>query len=153
MPIPIASRMSLLLAGGVVVLAQTPAWETAAGGAMSFEVAAVHPSDPGKFTAPKFPLDMGDGYTETGGRFSADFGLPTYFQFAYKISLTREQMLALLARLPKWVSSDRFNIQAKAAIPNPTKDQMRLMVRALLADRFHLEMHFEMEETNVFLLE
>ncbi len=151
-PILIASRISFLLAG-VSVLAQTPAWETAAGGAMSFEVASIHPSNPDKFTPPKFPLDVGDGYAETGGRFSADFGVPTYFQFAYKISLSRGQMQTLLARLPKWVSTDRFNIQAKAAIPNPTKDQMRLMMRALLAERFHLEMHFEMEETSVFLLE
>jgi uncharacterized protein (TIGR03435 family) len=135
------------------VFAQAPAWERAAGGAMSFEVASIHLSDPDKFTPPKFPLDVGDGYAETGGRFSADFGLPVYFQFAYKISLSRGQMQTLLAHVPKWFSSDRFNIQAKAAIPNPTKDQMRLMVRALLAERFHLEMHFEMEDTSVFLLE
>ncbi len=69
MSIPIASKISLLLAGGLVAFAQAPVWETAAGGAMSFEVASIHPSDPDKFTPPIFPLDFGDSYAETGGRF------------------------------------------------------------------------------------
>ncbi len=62
-------------------------------------------------------------------------------------------MQAMLAHLPKWFSSDRFSIQAKAPIPDPTKDQMRLMVRSLLKDRFQLAMHFETQETSAFLLE
>jgi uncharacterized protein (TIGR03435 family) len=134
------------------VFAQTPAWETAAGGAMSFEVASIHLSDPAKFTPPLFALDQGDHYAATGGRFFADFELGTYIQFAYKISLSRSQWATVLAPLPKWVATDLFSIQAKAPIPNPTKDQMRLMMRALLIERFHLQMHFEPRETDVYLL-
>jgi uncharacterized protein (TIGR03435 family) len=53
--------------------------------------------------------------------------------------------------LPKWCESDRFAIEAKAAGP-VTKDQMRLMMQALLADRFHLAVHFETQETAVMAL-
>jgi bla regulator protein BlaR1 len=128
-----------------------PDWQTKAGGKMSFEVASVK-QDPGPFRPPNFPLDPGDAYAVTGGRFSADFTLPTYITFAYKLSLTQEQRQALLAHLPKWVSEDRFNIQAKAAQGNPTKDQMRLMMQALLADRFKLAVHFETQESPVLAL-
>jgi len=48
----------------------------------------------------------------------------------------------MLAPLPKWVTTDNFEIQAKAE-GNPTKDQMRLMMQSLLADRFKLAVHFE----------
>lgn len=53
----------------------------------------------------------------------------------------------------KWVSEDRFAIQAKATEGNPTKDQMRLMMmQALLADRFKLAVHFEPQEAAVLAL-
>jgi bla regulator protein BlaR1 len=55
------------------------------------------------------------------------------------------------ARLPKWVFSDRYAIEAKAA-GLPTKDQMRLMMQSLLAERFQLAVHFETPETAVFVL-
>ena len=118
---------------------------------MSFEVAAVK-QDTGPFRPPNFPLDAGDAYTVTGGRFSADFALSTYVSFAYKLSLTLEQRQAMIANLPKWVAEDRFDIQAKATEANPTKDQMRLMMQALLAERFKLAVHFETKESPVLAL-
>jgi uncharacterized protein (TIGR03435 family) len=118
---------------------------------MAFEVASVRPSNPDKFTPPAFALDAGDSYASTGGRFSADFPLWVYITFAYKLTLTPDQNQAMVQHLPKWVASDRFNIQAKAE-GNPTKDQMRLMMQALLADRFQLAVHFETQEVPVFVL-
>jgi uncharacterized protein (TIGR03435 family) len=126
-------------------------WQTKAGGKMSFEVASIR-QDTGTFKPPNFPLDPGDAYATTGGRFSADFGLTTYITFAYKLSLTQEQRRAKIVHLPKWVAENRFNIQAKAAEGNPTKDQMRLMMQALLADRFKLAVHFETQEAPVLAL-
>jgi uncharacterized protein (TIGR03435 family) len=43
---------------------------------------------------------------------------------------------------PAWISSDRFNIDAKAAT-NATPQQMRLMLQSLLEDRFKLKIHWE----------
>jgi bla regulator protein blaR1 len=57
----------------------------------------------------------------------------------------------MFAHLPKWVITDRYSIDARAA-GNPTKDQMRLMVQSLLADRFQLAAHFATQEVPVFAL-
>src|SRR6266705_1626802 len=43
---------------------------------------------------------------------------------------------------PAWMSSNRFNIDAKAAT-NATPQQMRLMLQSLLEDRFRLKSHWE----------
>ncbi len=53
--------------------------------------------------------------------------------------------------LPKWANSDRYDIQARAS-GNPTKDQFRLMMQALLADRFKLAIHYEIQQLPVFAL-
>jgi uncharacterized protein (TIGR03435 family) len=116
-------------------------WQKAAGGAMAFDVASIRESKPDTFTPPSFPLSADDSFRKTGGEFSADFPLSVYIQFAYKIWPSPEQTQAMLAPLPKWVATKKFTVHAKAA-GNPTKDQMRLMVQALLKERFGLEAHF-----------
>jgi uncharacterized protein (TIGR03435 family) len=46
---------------------------------------------------------------------------------------------------PDWVRERRYDVQAKAE-GRPTADEMRLMVRRLLAERFALKTHLEMRE-------
>ncbi len=116
-------------------------WQTKAGGKMAFDVASVK-LDSGAFRPPNFPLDNSDAYRPVGDRFSADFPLQTYISFAYKLSLSPSQREAMLAHLPHWVATDRYAIDARAA-GTPSKDQMRLMMQSLLADRFRLAVHFE----------
>lgn len=128
-----------------------PGWETAAGSTMKFDVASLKIAS-GGFRPPNFPLDAGDAYVNTGGRFLARFPLSAYIGFAYKLILTEEQRASMLADLPKWVSTEVFDIEAKAPTATPTKDQMRLMMQALLAERFHLQMHFEAREVPVYEL-
>jgi uncharacterized protein (TIGR03435 family) len=53
--------------------------------------------------------------------------------------------------MPKWVTMERFDIEARAH-GNPTKDQMRLMMQALLSDRFKLAIHTETRQLPVFAL-
>ena len=43
---------------------------------------------------------------------------------------------------PKWMEAQRFQIDARSGAPAPD-DQLMLMLRALLADRFHLALHRE----------
>lgn len=117
---------------------------------MAFEVASVRPSKPGAGQSANFPLDDGDTYLP-GGRFLARSSVPTYISFAYKLALSREQVRSMAAGLPKWFSSDLFDIEARAE-GNPTKDQMRLMMQSLLADRFRLALHFETEQVALFAL-
>ena len=143
------------------ILAQTPSgvpqWQIDAGGHMAFDVASVKLLKPGAGGRDAyFALDAGDGFrTHSGenphGRFSATFALPVYIGFAYKFALTPQLRQAMVDGLPKWVDTDVFDIEAKAA-GNPTKDQMRLMMQSLLAERFHLAVHLEARETPVFVL-
>src|SRR5579871_6283226 len=132
---------------------EAPQWQTAAGGKLAFEVASVKPvpSGPDHFRPPSFPLSNDDAFRPTGGRFSATFPLPVLITFAYKVRLTQEQLNAMLAPLPLWVTRDSFEIEAKAE-GNPTKDQFRLMLQSLLAERFQLAIHREQREVPLFAL-
>ena len=127
-----------------------PDWQVKAGGKMAFEVASIKPAK-GDVGPPSFPINGSEAYRETGGRFKADFTLLTYIEFAYKLppiaSLERE----MLAGLPKWITTDSYSIEARAS-GHPTKDQMRLMMQTLLAERFHLTVHFENKEVPVEIL-
>jgi bla regulator protein BlaR1 len=128
-----------------------PQWQIDAGGKMAFDVASVKPnkSVPARPTS-NIPLDSDDDFTPTGGLFSAtDFPLLEYTRFAYK--LTPEQSQDLQSQLPKLANTFRYDIQAHAS-GIPTKDQFRLMMQALLADRFKMVVHFETEQRPVFAL-
>jgi bla regulator protein blaR1 len=135
----------------VAVAAQSPDardWQTAAGGKMAFEVASVKPSL--KPRVPNFDLSAGNAVAP-GGRLFAGFTLWIYVTFAYKLSLTEGQHLAAVAQLPKWFNTDFFEIDARAK-GNASKDQMRLMMQSLLADRFKLAVHFETREVPALAL-
>ena len=128
-------------------------WEKAAGGKMSFEVASVKENKSGVSVSNRptsnIPLDAQNLYAQTGGLFSAtNFPLLEYVRFAYK--LTPEQSQALYYQV-RWANTNRWDIQGRAS-GNPTKDQMRLMMQTLLADRFKLALHFETRQLPVFAL-
>lgn len=52
---------------------------------------------------------------------------------------------------PDWVSSEPYDVTAKAA-GEVTREQMEAMLRALLADRFKLAVHYEIQERPVYAL-
>ncbi len=137
----------------------------------TFEVASVKQN---KIEGPRHsnvPLDTGNVYdaidpsdsrTAAGGYFVAtNQPLWQYIVFAYKLSGTQELALrfsyfsGLKSKAPAWVtggfdvSADRFNIEARAP-ENSTIDQMRLMMQALLADRFQLVVRHETREAPAF---
>lgn len=115
---------------------------------MAFEVASVKANISSDQPHANFPLDAGDNFPANGGLFSVTrFGLTAYIAFAYK--LTTSQARELASQLPRWAATARFDIQARAN-SNPTKDQMRLMMQSLLADRFKLAVHMETRQLPVF---
>jgi len=67
-------------------------------------------------------------------------------QLAYGITT-----LAKLAGVPDWAQTERFDIIGNAA-SIPTRDVARLMLQALLADRFKLAAHMETRQTPVYAL-
>ncbi len=52
---------------------------------------------------------------------------------------------------PKWLDDSEYDIDAKADAP-ATQDQLRVMLRALLAERFRLALHRETKELHVYEL-
>ena len=138
---------------GAQTAASQPAaaqWQIDAGWKVAFDVASVkqNKSAPGSPVNSNIPLGPGDVYSPTGGLFSAtNLPLATYGFFAYKIS--GNDLQSIVSQLPKWATTDRFDIQARAE-GNPTKDQFRLMMQALLADRFKLAIHSETRQLPVF---
>jgi uncharacterized protein (TIGR03435 family) len=127
-----------------------PDWQQAAGGKMSFDVASVR-LDKGEFRLPSFALSADDWFREPNGRFHADFSVATYIEFAYKLWLTIDERKAMLAGYPAWIASERYAIEATAPL-HATKDQYRLMMQALLAERFGLKVHFENREEPVLAM-
>src|SRR5271170_4190049 len=158
----------------VCILAASSALAQSAPAPLAFDVASVRPSKPDSPEHSNVPLDSGNVYgsilpddarTAAGGYLIATHqSLSRYISFAYKLSGTQELSLrfnmfsgAPKSGAPFWVtgsfdaSPEYFDISARA--PGDTSiDQMRLMMQALLADRFHLVTHFVSADAPVFAL-
>jgi uncharacterized protein (TIGR03435 family) len=117
---------------------------------LAFEVASVRENKSGGKAASNVLLDRGNAYSPTGGAFTAtNQYLVTLIIFAYKMGIT-ESWGQLMRSLPSWAKTDRFDINARAASREPTKDDMRLMAQSLLEDRFKLRVHRENRKMPVF---
>jgi uncharacterized protein (TIGR03435 family) len=153
----LAATFAILLALANVPLLRAQSsdtdWEKAAGGKMSFDVASIKlNTERGNPWAVRSNVDLSGSasFVPTGGLFSAtDHPLLGYLIFAYK--LTGDQAADVGSRLPKWAIENRYDIEARAS-DNPTKDEFRLMMQSLLADRFKLSAHFASRNMPVFAL-
>ena len=105
--------------------------------AQSFEVVSIHASEPG--------LRTGNVHTDPGIFSIHNMTLHFCIEWAYDVR-------PLQITGPAWLNEVRFDINAKTADNNADDDQLRLMVRAMLADRFGLKVHHEQKEQQVFAL-
>lgn len=81
-----------------------------------------------------------------GGRLIVkDFSLSSIIFNAYRLRPYQ------IPRYPEWISSERYDIEAKAD-GNPNYNEMMLMLQNLLEDRFKLRVHWDMAEQPVFLI-
>jgi uncharacterized protein (TIGR03435 family) len=128
-----------LLAAVAAASAQAPSPpQSAEAPAPVFEVASVKPYK--ETTNGRLFMNF------TPGRFTAT-GVPLRFLIlnAYRVSTYQ------LVGGPGWLDSERFDVAAKA--PDGARpDQMQLMLRALLADRFKLVVHNETRDAPVYVL-
>lgn len=113
--------------------------------APSFEVASVKAN---KADGPGSRIQI-----QPGGRFTvSNYSLRGLIQFAYQLQGFQ------IEGGPGWISSDRFDILAKAegdpppVPPGGPPSQMIVILRTLLADRFKLAMHKETRELPVYAL-
>ena len=106
--------------------------------AQSFEVASIKPSDPTHVGA--------QVYTPGPGRFTAmTAALKDLMLFAYNVRPSQ------IVGGPRWFESEAYDIAAKSA-GAPSNDELRLMLRNLLADRFQLKVHRETRDLGVYNL-
>lgn len=116
----------------------------------AFEVASVKPGNPdatgplGAMGSPTIPPTIPP---PVGGRFTAS-NVPLRFLVGIAYDLNDFQIVGG----PDWQMSRRFDIQAKAAAPDVGMDAMLPMIKALLADRFHLKVHTELREMPIYAL-
>jgi uncharacterized protein (TIGR03435 family) len=105
----------------------------------SLEVATIKPSQPDR---------QGRAFLWRGNRFSTfNTTLMSLIGFAYDVQ--DKQVIGG----PDWASSDKFDIEGKPDTPGtPTTDQLRVMVKKLLADRFQLKFHNDKRELPAYVL-
>jgi uncharacterized protein (TIGR03435 family) len=118
---------------------------------MEFDVASVKLNKSADPPTMNIPLGPGDQYVPNGGNFTAsNLPLTVYIMFAYK--MTANQAQGMEKQVPGWVMTEKYDIVAKTDNHDATKDEMRLMMRALLAERFKLAVHRETGQVPVYAL-
>jgi len=118
----------------------------------SFDVVSIHPLPP---KAPAVIRDEDFTSILPGGQFvDARTTLHEMIAIAYNVKYWLQ-----VVGLPNWARSQSFAIAAKPAegfpalAPPENRAQVRLMLRAMLADRFHLQLHTETRKEPIFNLE
>lgn len=121
---------------------------------MEFAAASIRLDKSDVFKPPSIPLgpddSWGPGGPASAGLFKADFHVGDYISFAFK--LNADQRKLMYASLPNWAATEYFEIHARSENDHPTKDQLRLMMQSLLADRFKLTVHIETRQLPVLAL-
>jgi uncharacterized protein (TIGR03435 family) len=106
-------------------------------GVPSFEVASVKASDP-KLGMRAFPVRGGPGSADPGQVIYTNISLKYLLYYAY--GAHSDQITG-----PEWLGTEHYDIVAKIP-PGTGKEEFTLMLRTLLADRFHLALHHESKE-------
>jgi uncharacterized protein (TIGR03435 family) len=104
----------------------------------AFEVADVHASAPG--TKPGDAVDAALGRVELRASTMLDL-------IAYAYNVDQDNVMGG----PTWLTSDRFDIIAKAPAGTP-EDKLPEMVKNLLGERFQLTVHQDKKDLPVFIL-
>ena len=114
---------------------QTPAANSEA---LRFEVATIKPSQGGRVGGIR-PAPGGQRYV------GSNVPLRLVIQVAYR--LRNDQVIGG----PGWIDTDRWDINAQAERPSTT-EQLHIMLRNLLADRFELQFHRDTKERSIYAL-
>lgn len=106
----------------------------------NFEVATIKPNNSGATSM--------QGLTLRGRNFATRASsLADLIAFAYELQLKQ------IVNAPEWYDKDRYDI---SAVPeqegSPSPEQVRIMIRKLLADRFGLKFHREKREMSAYVL-
>jgi uncharacterized protein (TIGR03435 family) len=145
-------RMFLLAIAGIVAIVAVIALRAQAPDTkpVAFEVATVKPNTSAEWRVA--------GGFQPGGRYSVtNYTLRALIAAAYMRPQVNPDFL--ISGGPKWIDADHFDVQAKAAEdvppsvgPDTASSPRRLMLQALLAERFKLKVHHEISERPIYAL-
>lgn len=140
MPHPLTGPVLFTLAGA---LAFGQAGDTRR---LEFEVASIKPAaQPGGPGRPTFIGFRGGPGTDDPGQITYT-GLPLRFLITNAYDVKPYQVIG-----PAWLDTERFDVTAK--VPSgTTKEQARVMIQNLLADRFGLKLHHDTKDSQVYEL-
>ena len=129
---------TLIMSRFVLALAALASFTQQAGD--SFEVASIRLNTSGN---PNTQISM-----PQGGRFLVvNATVKTLLRNAYGL------LSFQFAGGPGWLDSDKYDINAKASsIDELTPDSVKPLLQNLLADRFHVKIHWEMRDAPVYVL-
>lgn len=117
-----------------------PAKAMAADADPSFEVVTIKPNDSGDTSMQELTL-KGRNFT------TVNSSLADLMMFAYSVQMKQ------IVGAPDWIEKDRYDIVATPDHEGrPSPDQVRVMIRKLLADRFQLKFHQDKKELSAFVL-
>jgi uncharacterized protein (TIGR03435 family) len=118
----------------------------------SFEVATVKPAAPPSTTMAMGGMRIAMRMGTRGGPGTADPGQITYSGMSMKNLLVAAYgVKTYQISGPSWIDSERFDIVAKVP-QGATKDDVKLMLQNLLAERFKLTLHREKKELPMYAL-
>src|ERR1035438_4799324 len=133
-----------ILAAGLIIFISCTAFGQAAAESPTFEVASVKPAEPQPPGQMRIRMSGGPGTADPGQLTYTNVALKDVLMNAYGVK--GDQING-----PKWLDSERFDIAAK--IPEgATKEQFKLMLQNLLAERFKLTLHHETKELPMYAL-
>jgi uncharacterized protein (TIGR03435 family) len=111
---------------------------------LTFEVASIKPAAPQTIGRMQTSGDGGPGTPDPGRMRFTDMTLKVLIMSAYDVQ-------SFQVSGPAWIDSQRFDVIATVP-PRATRQDARVMLQNLLADRFKVKLHKESRETSVFEL-
>jgi uncharacterized protein (TIGR03435 family) len=108
----------------------------------TFDAASVKPArEDAPISGVTFMIELGK-QAPPRGLLTMTAPLAPFIMFAYDVQ-DEVEARAFWARLPEWAQHQRYTIIARPPQDAPTQEQIRLMMRSLLEDRFALKAHRE----------
>jgi uncharacterized protein (TIGR03435 family) len=129
--------LGLLIAATAVDVATQTAPQTAPAAGPTFDVVSIERSGGG----------VGFRLSERpdGGFNATNYPVANLIARAYPPAVPVD-----IVGLPSWTSSERYDVRTTATRPNVTQEERKAMLRAMLAGRFKLAVHFEEREQPAF---
>jgi uncharacterized protein (TIGR03435 family) len=106
---------------------------------LTFDVVSIHPSNANDLNGGIKPLPGGYGYQ------AKNIPVKLMISLMYRVPMRQ------IEGAPEWLSSERFDVEAKADHAYGVED-LREMYRNMLAERFNLRFHKESRPGNVYAL-